>query len=164
MGVRVERTDLAGIGFRDDVITHEGARIGVLTYREGGREVAIFADDDPDAIAARVTLTAAEADALSELLGQAKTLEFLNGIDGGASGLYTEHLTLPSDSRFIDHELGLTKARTKTGVSIVAIIRGEDIVPSPEPTEVILSDDLLVAVGTRKGLDALTEILSDSRA
>ena len=111
-----------------------------------------------------MTLTAAEADALSELLGQAKTLEFLNGIDGGASGLYTEHLTLPSDSRFIDHELGLTKARTKTGVSIVAIIRGEDIVPSPEPTEVILSDDLLVAVGTRKGLDALTEILSDSRA
>jgi TrkA domain protein len=164
MGVRVERTDLAGIGFRDDVITQDGARIGVLTYREGGREVAIFAEDDPDAIAARVTVTAAEADALSELLGQAKTLDFLNGVGGGVAGVYTEHLTLAADSRYIDHELGLTKARTKTGVSIVAIVRGTDVVPSPEPSEVLLSDDILVAVGTRKGLDALAVILSDSRA
>lgn len=164
MGVRVERTDLAGIGFRDDVITQAGARIGVLTYREGGREVAIFSEDDPDAIAARVSVTAAEADALSELLGQAKTLDFLNGIGDAVAGLYTEHLTLPADSRFIDHELGLTKARTKTGVSIVAIVRESAVLPSPGPSEVLLSDDILVAVGTRKGLDALAVILSDSRA
>jgi TrkA domain protein len=49
-------------------------------------------------------------------------------------------------------------------VSIVAIVRESDVVPAPGPNEVLLSDDILVAVGTRKGLDALAVILSDSRA
>ena len=163
MGTRVERTDIAGIGFRDDVITNNGARIGVLTYRDGAREVAIFSKEDPDAIAATISVSAAEAGALAELLSPAKTLDYLSSIGGGVTGLFTEQLSLPADSKYIDRQLGSTKARTKTGVSIVAIARGSEILPSPTPEEILLADDILVAVGTRKGLDALVAILSDPR-
>lgn len=164
MGVRVERTDLAGIGFRDDVITSDGGRIGVLTYRDGGREVAIFSKEDPDAIAATISVSATEAGALAELLSPAKTLDYLSSLGSGVGGLFTEQLSLPADSRYIERELGSTKARTKTGVSIVAIVRDSNVLPSPSPDEILLADDILVAVGTRKGLDALVAILSDSRA
>jgi TrkA domain protein len=163
MGVRVERIDIAGIGFRDDVITKEGVRIGVLTYRDGRREICIADRDDPDSSEATVNISSAEANALAELLGQATLLDSLKGIATGVEGIFTEQLFMPADSKYIDQELGETKARTKTGASIVAIARGNDVVASPTPRTVLESGDILVAVGTRDGLDALAEILAESR-
>ena len=163
MGVRIERVDLAGIGFRDDIITSTGARLGVLTHRDGQREVAIYAAEDPDATAASLTITSAEAAALSELLGSATLLDQLAKISDTVPGIFTEHLSLPADSKYIDGELGDTHARTKTGVSIVAIVREKNVIASPRPGQDLQSGDILVAVGTREGLDALAEILSNTR-
>ncbi len=163
MSVRVERTDIAGIGFRDDVITGDGTRVAVLTLRDGNRELAIYSKGDPDAPAASVGISAAESSALAELLGHATLLDYLSGIAEGVAGIFTEQLSLPEDSRFIDHPLGDTKARSKTGVSIVAIARGAELVASPTPNEMLHSGDILVAVGTRSGLDAFSKILADSR-
>jgi TrkA domain protein len=163
MGVRVERVDLPGIGFRDDVITASGARLGVLTYRDGKREVAIFEADDPDSTAASLTVTPQEASALAELLGQAKLLDSLSKISDTVTGIFTEHLSIPADSKYIGGELGDTHARTETGVSIVAIVRGTEVIASPKPNNDLLNGDILVAVGTRPGLDALAEILSNTR-
>lgn len=163
MGVRVERVELPGIGFRDDVITSTGARLGVLTYRDGRREVAIFSADDPDATAACINVNSHEANALAALLGQATLIDHLNKISDTVDGIFTEHLSLPADSKFIDKELGDTQARTKTGVSIVAIVRGTDVIASPRPHQDLQEGDILVAVGTRPGLDALADILSNTR-
>jgi TrkA domain protein len=163
MGVRIERVDLAGIGFRDDIVTSTGARLGVLTHRDGQREVAIYAAEDPDATAASLTITSAEAAALSELLGSATLLDQLAKISDTVPGIFTEHLSLPADSKYIDGELGDTHARTKTGVSIVAIVRDKEVIASPKPSQDLNSGDILVAVGTRAGLDALAEILSNTR-
>jgi TrkA domain protein len=60
-------------------------------------------------------------------------------------------------------ELGDTHARTETGVSIVAIVRGSEVIASPRPSQDLQNQDILVAVGTRPGLDALAEILSKTR-
>jgi TrkA domain protein len=78
-------------------------------------------------------------------------------------GLFTEQMQLPSDSRYLGRPLGDTKARTKTGVSIVAILRGKSVIPSPTPQEILEVDDLIVAVGTREGLDALDKLLAHSQ-
>lgn len=163
MGIHVERVDLPGIGFRDDVITSSGDRLGVLTFRDGHKEVAICKADDPDSTAASVTITALEASTLAELLGQATLLDHLVEISEAAPGIFTEQLSLPVDSKFIGGELGDTKARSKTGVSIVALVRGNQTFISPKPSQDLLSGDVLVAVGSRSGLDALSEILSNTR-
>jgi TrkA domain protein len=55
--------------------------------------------------------------------------------------------------------LGDTKARTRTGASIIAIVRGTEIIASPTPETILEVDDVLVTVGTRKGLDDLVAIL-----
>jgi len=163
MGVRVERVDLAGIGYRDDIVTTSGGRLGVLTHRDGQREVAIFSAEDPDAAAANLVITPAEASALSELLGSATLLDQLSKISDTVPGIFTEHLSIPADSKYIDGELGDTKARTKTGVSIVALVRDQQVIASPKPSQDLQTGDILVAVGTRPGLDALAEILSKTR-
>jgi TrkA domain protein len=164
MSVRIERVDLAGIGFRDDIVTKDGARLGVLTHRDGTREVALFSAEDPDATLASLSITSAEANALAELLGEATLIDQLTKISDTVPGIFTEQLSLPADSKYIDKELGDTHARTKTGVSIVAIVRDKKVIASPRPTQDLQSGDILVAVGTRPGLDALAEILSNSRA
>ena len=163
MGVRIEKIDLPGIGVRHDVVTKDGHHIGVLNYRDGGREVALYDPSDPDAILASVALTGDEASALSDLLGHAALLSQLAGLGEGTIGLYTEQLRLPSDSRYLNRPLGDTQARTRTGVSIVAILRGQDVIASPTPQEVLRDDDVIIAVGTREGLDALDKLLAHSQ-
>ena len=58
--------------------------------------------------------------------------------------------------------LGDTKARTRTSVSIVAIVRDGDVIPSPRPDNGLEAGDSIVAVGTRAGLDKLANIIADS--
>lgn len=160
MGVRIERSEIAGIGVRHDVVTKSGQRIGVLIYRDDRREVAMYDINDPDAIAQSVSLTGPEAEAVADLLGHTAILSQLSELSGNVVGLFTEHLILPADSKYLDGPLGDTKARTRTGVSIVAIVRGTEVIASPTPDTGLEIDDVLVAVGTRKGLDDLANLLA----
>lgn len=164
MGVQIERTDLPGIGFRDDILTKSGERIGILTYRNGGHDLVMYSADDPDSTAGQVTLTDAESNVLAELLGHAVLLQQLSQVGGGVAGLFTEHLALPSDSQCVGKPLGDTKLRTRTSVSIVAIVRESSVIPSPTPDDILEASDVLVAVGTRKGLDAAVKILANSKS
>ncbi len=163
MSVRVEHIELPGIGFRNDLVTKSGRHIGIITYRDGSREVVLYEPDDPDTAIESVTVTQPEADALAELLGQTTLIGQIEDLHTGTIGLFTEHLLMPIDSRYLDKPLGETKARTKTGVSIVAILRGEAVIPSPTPDEVLITGDRLVAVGTRAGLDALETLLQKNK-
>lgn len=163
MGVRIEKIELPGIGVRHDVITAQGQRIGVINYRDGNREVAVYDPEDPDACVGSVALTGDEAASLSDLLGHAALLAQLSGLGDGTVGIFTEQLRLPTDSRYLNRPLGDTQARTRTGVSIVAIQRGPTVIPSPTPKEILRDDDVIVAVGTREGLDALDKLLAHSQ-
>ena len=58
-----------------------------------------------------------------------------------------------------DRPLGDTELRTRTSVSIVAVIRDGTAIPSPTPMFVFAAGDVVVAVGTVEGLAAATEIL-----
>ena len=159
MGVRIERIDLPGIGVRNDVLTEAGRRISVISYRSGERDIAVFEVDDPDACIDSIALTDDEASSIGELLGASITLSKLTGLGEHATGLFTEEIALPASSGFVGHPMGDTKARTRTGASIVAIARDGQIIPSPGPETLLESGDTIVAVGTRKGLDALVDII-----
>ncbi len=159
MSVRIERVDLPGIGIRNDLLTDGGRRISVITYRSGERDIAIFDVDDQDACEDSIALTDDEATMIGELLGASVTLSKLTGLGDAAPGLFTEEIALPAGSGFVGRPMGDTKARTLTGSSIVAIARGGQVIPSPGPETVLESGDTIVAVGTRKGLDALVDII-----
>jgi len=159
VGVRIERVDLPGIGVRNDVLTEGGRRISVITYRSGERDIALFDTDDPDACTDSVALTDDEATTIGEILGASVTLSKLTGLGDAAVGLFTEEISLPAGSGFVGRPMGDTRARTLTGSSIVAIARDGQVIPSPGPETVFQAGDVVVAVGTRKGLDALAEII-----
>jgi len=161
VSVRVEKVDLPGIGTRHDVITRTGRRIGIVSHRSGARELAIFDVDDPDASTDSIHLTDDEAEALADVLGASLLLGQLAGIREQAAGLFTEQLLISAGSPYAGEVLGATRARTRTSTSIVAIVRGADIIPSPTPNTLLEAGDTIVAVGTRSGLDALARVLTD---
>ena len=160
MGVQIERLDLPGIGERHDLLTESGRRVSVVNYRDGAHLLALQDPDDPDATSDSIRLSDDEAAVLAEVLGASLSVARLTRLSEGAPGLFTEHLELPSDSPYRDRPLGDTKARTRTRVSIVAIVRGAEVIPSPTPEDVLRRGDSLVAVGTRSGLDALSRLIS----
>ena len=49
--------------------------------------------------------------------------------------------------------------RTRTGVSIVALLRNGTAIPAPEPAQRIEGGDTLVVVGTPRGIELAVEIL-----
>ncbi|MFC6819412.1 cation:proton antiporter regulatory subunit [Nonomuraea dietziae] len=59
----------------------------------------------------------------------------------------------------MDRPLGHTRARSRTGASIVAIVRGEDVIASPTPDEVLRAGDVLVVIGTRSGIAGVEKII-----
>lgn len=159
VSVRIERVDLPGMGVRNDVITANGRRISVVSLRSGEREVALFDADDPDASTDSIALTDDEAAALAEVLGASIQLSRLSTLSDRALGLYTEEFSLPGGSGYVGRPMGDMKARTLTSSSIVAIVRGSQVVSSPTPDVLLEHGDTIVAVGTRSGLDALAKLI-----
>ncbi len=62
-------------------------------------------------------------------------------------------------SPFVDRPLGDTKARTRTGASIVAIVRDEEVLASPKPDQVLHARDVLVVIGTEQGISGVRRIV-----
>jgi len=160
MPAHIEKVDLPGIGTRHDLLTEHGQRIGVISSRTGERQIAIFDPDDPDAALATVDLNETEAVGLADILGASVILGQLAAISTEVAGLYTEQLPLLASSPYAGRMLGDTKARTRTKTSIVGIVRGSQIIASPTPDTPLQAGDTIVAVGTRKGLEALSQLLA----
>lgn len=156
---QVTETQLPGVGVRHDFVTKEGNRVGVLWHRSGRRELLLYDRADPDACRAVVALDPEDTHTLAELLGSSQVTEALGAVQQQVHGLAIDWLTVAPGSAIDGTTLGDAAIRTRTGVSIVAIIREGTTVPSPGPEFVLQEDDVAVAVGTPEGLEKLYELL-----
>lgn len=155
----IKETHLPGIGVRYDLGTRAGQRIAVVVRRDGRFELGSYDDArDPDVCRSLLQLSGDEAEALAGLLGAPRIVEALQQLDA-LDGLLTEQISIRPESRFAGATLGDTKARSLTGVSIVAVVRAGEAIPSPTPSTPLRAADVLVAVGTRDGLERLREII-----
>lgn len=66
---------------------------------------------------------------------------------------------VPPDGPFIGEPLGHTRARSRTGASVVAIVRGENV-NSPVPEEAIRAGDVLVVVGSEQAIGEVDRIVT----
>lgn len=157
--MKVEETPLPGIGVRKDIVTASGRRIGTVIQRDGETELIVSRADDPDACLASIPLTSEEASTLGNLLGAHQLVAQLTEEHRDLPGVSTRQFLVEAGSPFDGRKLGDTKMRTRTSVSIVAVLRRGQVQASPSPDFLLSAGDLLVAVGTSEGLDAAAEIL-----
>jgi TrkA domain protein len=155
--VNVEVTPLPGIGVRKDFALRNGRRIGVVTHRDGKIDLIVSKSDDPDACLAELPLTADEAGALANLLGAPQLVAQLREEHRELPGIHTRQI--PVGPPFDGRTLGDTALRTRTGASVVAVMRAGQVHASPTPDFTLTAGDLVVTVGTSEGLDNAVKIL-----
>ena len=156
----VEETPLPGIGLRHDLVTEEGLRIAVISQRTGARNIVLYDRDDPDATAATVELTGEESEVLAELLGAPRVIERLSRLREQVAGLATEGVPIQPGSPYVGATLGDTAIRSRTGASVVAVLRGDEMVASPTPDFRFQAGDRLIVVGTETGVTAVGRLLT----
>ncbi len=160
----LEETLLPGVGVRYELRTRSGQTLGIVVQREGSAEVAVYDRRDPDRALGVLRLEPDEVDAVAEVLGASRLTQRFADLSREVPGLESARFPVVEGSPFAGRTLGDTRARTLTGCSIVAIVRGADVVPSPAPGDRLLAGDVLVAIGSATGLAELDRRLSGRSA
>jgi len=160
MAMDIHETRLPGVGLRYEFTNRDGERIAVIARRGGDFEVFVCATpDDPDSARRVFRLSEREADALAQILGAPRMVEGYADLTKEVPGLSAGQVMVAPGSRYDGSPLGETRARTRTGASIVAIVRGEEVLASPGPTERLRAHDVLVVIGTDEGIAAVRQLV-----
>lgn len=144
---------------RHDFRTEDGREVGVLVHRDGRRDILVYDSDDPDTCSAQIPFSPDDTRTLSELLGVSQVAEAVGAVQQKVEGLSIEWITVDERSTAIGRSIAEREYRTRTGASIVAIVRDDSSIPAPSPEVVVESGDVVVAVGTIEGLAALRELI-----
>jgi TrkA domain protein len=150
---------LPGVGLRYEFTNADGDHIGIVARREGTFEISRYSADDPDEARQLFRLTSAEADTVAEILGAPRIAERFADLTKEVPGLSAGQVVVPAESAHQGKPLGHTRARTRTGASIVAIVRGDNVIASPTSDEVLKQGDVLVVIGTHEGISGVRAII-----
>jgi len=156
----VKETQLPGVGVRLEFTATDGAHVGVIAHRSGRRELVVYDRMDPDRCETVLQLANDDARTLAELLGASQVQEVYDVVQQQIEGLAIEWVTIGESSPFLGRSIADGAFRTRTGASIVAVVRGEETVPAPEPDHVFRAGEVLVAVGTVDGLAQLASLVN----
>lgn len=154
----ITEASLPGVGVRHEFVSSSGQRIVVVSSRSGRRDISVYRRDDPDACMNVLELDAEDANALGAILGapqMASTVAAMQQLEG----LALDWLTIRAGSPAVGTTIADGQYRTRTGSSVVAVVRGGETVPAPGPGFRFEAGDVAVAVGTTDGLRQLRELL-----
>ncbi|OEU95977.1 cation:proton antiporter regulatory subunit [Streptomyces oceani] len=152
------KTSLPGVGARYDLQTDAGHHLSVVAHQDGRRIVSFHDPEDDDACKDAAPLEPNEATALARLLAPDPVAHLHQ--HNLELDLVTEHIPVTAKSPYSGRTLGDTQVRSRTGASIVAVLRRTSAEPSPTPDFRFATGDVLVVVGTREGVDAVAELIA----
>jgi len=149
---------LPGVGVRYEFTNSDGDIIGIVARRSGDFDLVVYEASDPDEARPAFRLNPDEAEALAQILGAPRIAERFADLTKEIPGLGAAQVEIRPGSPFVDRPLGETRARTRTGASVVAVVRGDDVIASPGPGETLRAGDVLVVIGTSEGIAGVGSI------
>ena len=96
---------------------------------------------------------------MAQILGAPRIAERFTELAREIPGLETGQVHILAGGPFAEHPLGDTRARTRTGASIVAIVRNDEVLASPGPAEMLHAGDVLIVIGTEGGIAGVEQII-----
>lgn len=145
----VYESDLPGVGKKHEVELDDGSRLVVVTHNTGKR--AVYRRPEPDADAEELFEL---SDALARRVGtilegayfQPVRSESIKTVLGGDTVL--EWVDVEADSPLAGRSLREADIRQRTGVSVLAVQRGDETITNPGGETQLEAGDTLIAVGT----------------
>ena len=158
----IYESDLPGVGKKFEVDLEDGERLVIVTHNTGKREVYLKANPDADG-----DKLFEVSDQLARKIGTILEGAYFQPVE-------TEQVeTMLGDDTFLEwygvtetadiagKSLADARVRERTGVSIVAIQRGDDLISPPTPETVLEVGDTLVVIGEREDCARFEELLGD---
>ncbi len=146
--MKLRETDLPGIGKKYEFTLESGKEIALIIYSTGKREIYLIQEEEA---LCSIELSDEEAREVGFLLAGAvyqpvpsSKMELI------MKEMVMEWIKVEPGSAFENKTIADLQVRKRTGASIIAIVREDKIIPSPDPyKEIIKAGDTLVVVGTR---------------
>lgn len=154
----ITETPLPGVGVRHEFVAASGERIAVVSLHSGRRELAVYSRDDPDACTTVLELDPEDTVALAEILGAPHVAAAMTAMQH-IEGLAIDWIRVEDRSAGAGATIGAGGYRTRTGASIVAVLRYEETHAAPGPDFELRPGDLVVAVGSSQALEQLGSLL-----
>lgn len=144
----IREADLPGVGRKFALTTNDGDRLTIIIHNTGAREVYNFQKGEDFPFHA-VRLDDQEARQLSAILGGA----YFQPNAAASMDLVLEQLTIEwlkigPDSKLAGKGIAELDIRKNTGASVLAVLRGKQVMANPEPSERIQGGDTVVIAGT----------------
>jgi len=153
----VQEQELPGIGYRYDLEV-DGGRVSIVIHHSGRRDVYISEDGRKRPTV--VALTDDQARRLGAVLAGAYFRPAVSErIEALVGGLVIDWMTVRADSPGTGRSIADLAVRRETGMTIVAISRGDEVIVTPEPSEVLAAGDRLVVVGKPDDLGRFTALV-----
>lgn len=147
--IDVRRVKLPGVGVLHSFVTEDGGKVGVIAHRSGPSDLITFSDDEDDADVTKVSLRLSEEEAhtLAELLGGTRITESLSALDR-IPGLSIDWFSVDYEDYIAGQPLGKPADRGFSGLTVVAVVRGDAASPVPAPDFKVFPGDTLVVAGS----------------
>jgi CPA2 family monovalent cation:H+ antiporter-2 len=95
--------------------------------------------------------------------GAGKSMEILHDIRWAKEALEIEWLTIPASGIAVGQTIGSLEVRRRTGASIVAVLRGEDLIINPGANHTFTAGERLAILGRGEQREALCTIIEQCR-
>jgi len=160
----VKTSDLPGIGKRYSFSTAEGPQLVVIIHHSGAREIYFFQHSEDDEPNCSVRLADQEARQLGTLLLGADFQPVADDrVELWLNQMKIEWLRVAADSELANRRIVESSIRSRTGATIIGIQRGDEMIGSPEPQELILPGDILMVVGRAENTRKLEQLCSPEK-
>ncbi|ELZ95231.1 hypothetical protein C440_09142 [Haloferax mucosum ATCC BAA-1512] len=158
----IYESDLPGVGKKHEVELDDGSRLVIVTHNSGRREVfrRESADSDSERLfelddkLARQVGTLLEGAYFQPV--QSTTIETLLG-----DSTLIEWVEVGADTEVAGQTLAESNLRQVTGASVIAIQRGDEVIPSPGGDATLEAGDTLVVIGPREACRNFAELVTE---
>ncbi|MFQ5698591.1 MAG: cation:proton antiporter regulatory subunit [Myxococcota bacterium] len=154
------RTELPGVGTKHTLELSTGDQLVVVEHRVGQWELARVDPDGESTTLLRMSLD--EGSELGRILSRGEVEREDSRRQMGLEEFALEWVTLDPSSPLVGTTLREAGIRERTGVSVIALIRGERSAPSPPPETRFEAGDTLVLIGQREHLEQFLERFAPS--
>lgn len=155
----VDKVPLPGVAARYEFTTQQGDHVGIIAAHGGRVELVAFPEEDPDASRTLLRLTQEEAQTVATILSARRIAERMVDLTSRVPGLSGGQVRVGEDSPAVHRPVGEVGERGRGDASVVAIVRSDTVVTSPDPAEALLAGDVLVLFGTSEAIALVRELV-----
>ncbi|MFC3958548.1 cation:proton antiporter regulatory subunit [Halovivax cerinus] len=161
----IYESDLPGVGKKHEVELEGDARLVIITHNTGKRE--LYRKESADADGEKV---AELSDRLARTVGTILEGAYFQPVETKqvetllSDETLIEWYNVDDDAELVGQSLAESRVRERTGVSVVAIQRDDDVLSPPEPDTVIEAGDTVVVVGERENCQTFESMVSGDEA